>query len=149
MAKPQRRKLVILGLVENNRGEILLTQRYEPEFPGAHLRWEVPGGAHDWGETLEETCRREIAEETGIKVEIIGLLPLHYENIWDHPEYEMEVVLLGFHCRYESGEPVLGDHKIADIKWFDKHHLPDFDYLPPTREWITYLATPAGPQAKP
>lgn len=36
--------------------------------------WELPGGHVDPGETLEEAAARESLEETGVSVEVAGLL---------------------------------------------------------------------------
>ena len=48
-------KLVILGLIENQNHEFLLSQRYEPKLPEVHLKWDLPGGRNEFGESLEET----------------------------------------------------------------------------------------------
>jgi ADP-ribose pyrophosphatase YjhB (NUDIX family) len=48
--------------------EVLLVKRDSPAL------WELPGGGIRNGETLEDTARREVEEETGVRIEIIGLL---------------------------------------------------------------------------
>lgn len=49
-------------LVINENGEILLQQRSD------NGRWGLPGGCQDLGENLRTTAKRELYEETGIKV---------------------------------------------------------------------------------
>lgn len=43
-------------------GEIVLVQRQD------NGKWALPGGMVDWGETIPNTIRRELAEETGLKL---------------------------------------------------------------------------------
>ena len=52
---------------------MLLIRRGHPPFKG---RYALPGGFAEIGETIEETCRRELLEETGVKagrLELIGV----------------------------------------------------------------------------
>lgn len=55
------------AVVFNAEGEILLIKRGKAPHYG---RWMIPGGALEWGETLEAAAAREVREETGIEIEI-------------------------------------------------------------------------------
>ncbi len=59
------------ALIVDDRGRILLV-RHRPERGGFWQgRWILPGGMLTVGETIDEGIRREVAEETGLTVEII------------------------------------------------------------------------------
>jgi len=53
--------------VRDEQGRFLLVQRGTPPQQG---RWTLPGGRVEPGETAAEACAREVAEETGIVVEV-------------------------------------------------------------------------------
>lgn len=55
---------------------VLLIHAKDPDQPDHHW-WELPGGGADPGETLTNTARRELAEETGILLNHIG------PHLWD------------------------------------------------------------------
>ena len=44
--------------------KVLIVQRGKEPYKGY---WSLPGGAQEWGETLEEAAHRELGEETGLK----------------------------------------------------------------------------------
>ena len=58
------------GIVYNERNEILQKR-------GDRNEWGLPGGAMELGESLEETAKREIFEETGLNVEVEHLIGVY------------------------------------------------------------------------
>jgi 8-oxo-dGTP diphosphatase len=61
----------IIVVTRERRPEVLLIRRKDDPFAG---KWAIPGGFIDMDETLEESARRELREETG--VETAGLVQL-------------------------------------------------------------------------
>jgi len=65
--------LVGVGAVIVNEGRVLLAQRGHEPMKGL---WSLPGGLLELGELLTEGVKREVKEETGLTVEVIGLIEL-------------------------------------------------------------------------
>ena len=57
------------GIVLDDDGRLLMIQRGTEPDRG---RWSLPGGRVELGETDEEAAVREVREETGLDVEVIG-----------------------------------------------------------------------------
>lgn len=68
------------AIFDDNRRVLLVKHSY-----GA-LNWELPGGGAEEGESLEETARREVREETGLDVVAVRLSGLYYsrDSDWHH-----------------------------------------------------------------
>lgn len=60
----------VAGVVWNDAGQVLLIRRANPPRAG---QWSLPGGKVERGETLQDALRREIREETGLEIMILGL----------------------------------------------------------------------------
>jgi len=79
-------------------------------------KWEIPGGAVEFGETFEQAIKREIKEELDIEIEVVELL-----DICDHiiPEENQHWVSPTYICQIKKGQPkILEPHKCEAIGWF-------------------------------
>jgi ADP-ribose pyrophosphatase YjhB (NUDIX family) len=65
------RPYVGVGAVVLNGGRVLLARRGNPPRAGD---WSLPGGAQMVGETVFEAARREVREETGLDIEVLGVV---------------------------------------------------------------------------
>ncbi|MCM3571484.1 NUDIX hydrolase [Neobacillus mesonae] len=63
-----KQTVTVSGYITNEKGETLLVKTYWRKDT-----WELPGGGVDNEETLDQALIREIFEETGIKVNLIGV----------------------------------------------------------------------------
>jgi len=94
---------------------LLLVRRRKPPRLG---EWSIPGGRAEPGETLAEALVREMEEETGLTVEVAGLI-----DVVDLIERDVEgaltahYVLIDFSARWLRGEACAGSDA-ADCAWF-------------------------------
>jgi mutator protein MutT len=87
---------VVIGVVLRG-GRILIQQRVGD--PGMDGLWELPGGGVGLGEKHATALRREIAEETGLEVEVSGLLVA-----MSHTYPDRRVTLYAYGCTVTGGE---------------------------------------------
>lgn len=59
------------AFVRDDAGALLLIKRRDSG------RWALPGGAQEIGESVTAAVRREVAEETGLHVEITGIVGVY------------------------------------------------------------------------
>lgn len=79
-------------------------------------KWEIPGGAVEFGETFEHAIKREIKEEHGIEIKIIELL-----GVCDHiiPDEGQHWVSPTYICKIVKGTPkMLEPEKCDEFGWF-------------------------------
>jgi 8-oxo-dGTP diphosphatase len=90
------------AVIVDDAGRVLLVRRGQEPLVG---QWSLPGGALELGERLEDGVRREVEEETGLKVEPIEIL-----EVFDHIAYQddsrrvrFHYVLIDYWCRVTGG----------------------------------------------
>jgi len=91
MAKPKTPLLAVDCAVFDAKARVLLIRRGRPPFKG---RFALPGGFVDVGETVEAACRRELAEETGVRVGRLRLVGVYSDPGRDPRAHTCSVVFL-------------------------------------------------------
>lgn len=104
-------------LVINPQGEILLLKRNYPPFVGS---WVLPGGHVEYGERVEAALKREVFEETGLRVKKIKLFGVYSDPKRD-PRYH--TISSVFVARSYLGK-LVGDHESTEQNFFSLSRLP-------------------------
>ena len=106
MAESESIKLGV-GAVVFRGDEILIIKRAKPPFKG---HWSIPGGGLEYGEAVVDAVIREVREETGVEIEITGLLDV-FDGLPGHQDsdFTRHVVMIDYICEWRSGEPIAGD----------------------------------------
>ncbi|AEM80143.1 NUDIX domain-containing protein [Streptomyces violaceusniger] len=102
-------------VVADDSGRILLQRRRDNDM------WALPGGAMHIGESLPDCAIRETSEETGINVEIIGIVGT-YTNprhvfAYDDGEVRQEFSVC-FLARPVAGQ-LAASEESTDVRWFE------------------------------
>jgi 8-oxo-dGTP diphosphatase len=114
----QRPQLAVSASIFRD-GKILLVQR--AHAPGKGL-YSLPGGRVEFGETLHTALTREVDEETGLRIEIVGLA--RWREALPATSNGGHYVILSFAARWIANEPVLNDEH-DDFKWLAPDALGD------------------------
>jgi 8-oxo-dGTP pyrophosphatase MutT (NUDIX family) len=113
-------------LATDQQGRLLLQRRRDTG------QWALPMGQMELGETPSQCAIRETREETGILVEITGILGIYSDpgHIVAYGDGEIrqqyEVMLL---ARPVEGEPQVND-EASDVRWVAPSDLGELDIHP-------------------
>jgi 8-oxo-dGTP diphosphatase len=100
--------------------KVLLIKRDTLPFKGY---WALPGGRMDIGEVVEQTCIREVKEETGLDVEIMYKIGDYHEHgFMDGIDYDYYPAC--FIVKVVGGQILKQDSEIQEIKLFNLNELP-------------------------
>ena len=142
---PTDRPILAVGaVIENGAGDILLVRRGRPPRQG---EWSIPGGKVEWGEQVQGALTREVGEETGLKIELVGLIDIVDSFIRDGAgELAYHHVLLDYAARALSGPPRAGDD-VGEVKWVARENLGDYPMWSETRRVIEASALLLKPES--
>lgn len=92
--------------------KVVMINRNKPPFMGC---WNAVGGKVEKGETLEQACKREIKEETGISVENVDMIS---RFTWNYDD-EIGYAFISRVDKTELNFPVKTNEGIIDLKEID------------------------------
>ena len=87
-------------VVVDDQGRILLQRRTD------NNQWALPGGAMDLGESIAGCARREVHEETGLTVELLGIVRVYTDpgHVFPYDDGEVrQEFSICFHARPTGG----------------------------------------------
>ena len=109
---PKISPVVIVGVTD---GEKLLMTRYKNRPAN---QYALVAGFGEIGETLEDTVRREVHEETGVCVKNIN----YYKS---QPWGFSSSLLIGFFCELDGDSTIkIDDNELAEALWMPREEIP-------------------------
>ena len=115
-------KLVAGALFELDGGIMLVQRDIEPGYG----KWTFPGGFVERGETAEAAAEREVLEETGLEVQVSGIVGLY--------SYEGQIPAIAvFSADVIGGEPLPLDETMA-VRGYGRDEIPWSDLAFPSTE---------------
>lgn len=120
---------IAIAVVHKN-GKVLIALRPSEGLLGN--LWEFPGGKLKRQESLEECCRRETFEETGLEVEVGKCF-----SIVEHSFSHFRITLHTFHCRYVRGKA--SPKSSQKIRWVKLADLDEYAFPKANKKIIENL----------
>lgn len=121
MPRPITPLLAVDCAVLDPQGRVLLIRRGHEPFRG---HYALPGGFVEVGETVEDACRRELMEETGVKLGKLILVGVFSEPTRDPRGH---TVAVSFLSRVRSAKAIAGDDAAA-VEWVTNWHRLDLAF---------------------
>jgi|SRR5579871_5271026 len=106
-------------LIMDEQGRLLLQRRADDGL------WGVPGGCMEIGETLEETARREVREETGLAVRELALFDVVSDGeIYTYPNGDQaNIVSVLYRAIRIEGELAADRDESLELRFFSLDEL--------------------------
>ncbi len=104
------------AVILDKKDRILLLKRGQNirNEPGT---WVIPGGEVEYNEKIEKTVLREVKEEIGVRVKILGLLGVADQVMAKEKQHWISSIFL---CKIVSGQPkIMEPEKCEDLDWFE------------------------------
>jgi len=119
IASPPRHPQLAVSAAIFRDGRILLVRRAHAPAKGVYT---LPGGRVEFGEGLHEAVAREVMEETGLSISVIGLAG--WREVLPSASGGGHYVIISFAARWAGNEPILNDEH-DDFIWIEPGNFGD------------------------
>lgn len=123
----------VTAVVRHSDNMILLIHKIDNDL------WALPGGAMELGESIREATVREVKEETGVGIEVTGLVGIYTDSnhvmAYDDGEVRQEFSVC-FHARPVSGAPREDGIETKAARWVDPAEIAGLSIHPSMRRRI-------------
>jgi 8-oxo-dGTP diphosphatase len=129
---PERPFLAVSAAIVR-AGQVLVVRRARAPADGL---FSLPGGVVEIGETLMQAVIREVAEETALTIEPVGLAGYREAITRDRDDrVARHFVILPFAARWLAGEPVLNE-ELSEARWLHRAELAGLPTTPGLAEIV-------------
>ncbi|HIJ38993.1 MAG TPA: NUDIX hydrolase [Rhodospirillaceae bacterium] len=125
-----------VGAVVWKDGKVLLVRRKYPPRQGS---WTFPGGRQELGETIYQTAHREILEETGLTIRILGIAGVVDLIDRDAETLHFHYTVIDVLAVWASGEAIAADDA-SELAWVDPADLAPYGTTLEVRQMISDTA---------
>jgi len=125
-----------IDVVVVKENKILLVKRKNQPYKD---KWALPGGFVKINEDTLSAAKREVKEETGVSIEILGIIGVYSDPKRDE-RHTISIAYLGFPLNPNSKlKPQKNETK--EVKWFEIDKLPElaFDHKQIVEDAISVL----------
>lgn len=123
----------VTAAVRDAEGRLLLIHKIDNDL------WALPGGTVDLGESVADAAVREVCEETGMVVEVTGLVGIYTDPghvmAYDDGEVRQEFSVC-FHARPLAGSAHHDGTETKAVRWVKPGDLTDLSVHPSMRRRI-------------
>lgn len=106
-------------LLQNQEGKFLLVRRSFGKYPEINGRWDIVGGRINPGSTLLENLKREIKEETGLRLVGVPRLIAAQDILRNLNHHVVRLTYTGM----AMGKVRLDKQENDEYKWFMQEEL--------------------------
>ena len=129
----------VVAVVQDEIGRVLMIHKTDNDL------WALPGGGHEIGESIADTVVREVEEETGYRVDVVGISgtytnPRHV-MAYDDGEVRQQFSI-AFRAKLAGGEARTSSES-REVRWIAPDDLAGLDIHPSMRLRIEHALSGA------